>query len=116
MKGEPIEQATEPSVADQAAEVYAAYPLKVGKPAALRAIVAAIHKHGFDKVKSATEAFAAARAGDKAFIPHPSTWFNQERYNDDPSTWVRATPAQPNSRTAGTFNEGKASQYANGYS
>ena len=22
-------------------------------------------------------------------MPHPATWFNQERFNDDPATWVR---------------------------
>lgn len=32
--------------------------------------------------------FAAAREGEeKRFTPMSTTWFNQERFNDDPSTW-----------------------------
>jgi len=114
--GEPTTAATsEPPIEAQAAEVYAAYPLKVGKPAALRAIRAAIGRHGFDFVKLRTVAFAAARGADKEFLAHPSTWFNQERYNDDPSTWIRsAAPPKP-SRNDGTFNAGKENDYANAY-
>jgi hypothetical protein len=114
VQGEPTPAATtEPPIEAQAAEVYAAYPLKVGKPAALRAIRAAIGKHGFDFVKLRTVAFAAARGADKEFLAHPSTWFNQERYNDDPSTWIRsAAPPKP-SRNDGTFNAGKENDYAN---
>jgi len=70
-----------------------------------------------DTVWAKTLAYARARAGDKSFLPHPSTWYNQERYNDDPATWVRNDQKPPvNSRTAGTFNEGKEHEYANAYS
>jgi len=79
-------------------QIYQAYPLKVGKPAALKAITKAI-KRGTepDKLLRLTKAYAAARDGNKDFCPHPATWFNQERYNDDPATWnpVIAGPTRP---------------------
>ena len=72
--------------------VYQAYPLKVGKPAALKAIARALTKTSFDDLLAKTQQFALVRSGDTAFCPHPATWFNQERYNDDPETWKRSTP------------------------
>ena len=37
------------------------------------------------------QAFAASPIGrgDKQYIPHPATWLNNGRYDDDPATWVR---------------------------
>jgi len=79
-----------------AEQIYEAYPLKVGKPAAMRAISKALVKVDGDWLLNVTKAFAVARAGDMAFCPHPATWFNAERYNDSPGTWVRdaAAPVQ----------------------
>jgi len=81
-----------------AEQIYQAYPLKVGKPAALKAIAKAV-KRGTepDKLLRLTKAYAAARQGNKDFCPHPATWFNQERYKDDPATWnpVIAGPTRP---------------------
>lgn len=85
-----------------AEQIYAEYPFKVGKPAALRAIRKAMEKVAPEKLLQITKAFAARRAGDTAFMPHPSTWFNQERYNDDPSTWTKnETSTKPNTRNLG---------------
>lgn len=89
-------------------EIWEAYPKKVGKPAGLRAIKAALKKIPADELLTKTKAFRSIKAGtDIQFIPHPSTWFNQERYNDDPSTWIngagnstRPNPNQ-NPRNAG---------------
>lgn len=71
-------------------EIYCAYPRKVAKPEALKAIRTALSKIPFDDLLQKTKAFATARNGDVAFCPHPATWFNQERYNDDPSTWIQS--------------------------
>lgn len=69
--------------------IYAAYPFKAGKPAAIRAIKAVIKKGASASfVLARTQAYAAAVKGSRRMIPHPSTWFNQERFNDDPSTWT----------------------------
>jgi hypothetical protein len=74
-------------------EIYQAYPLKVGKPAALKAIQKALKKYPFETLLEKTKQFAAVRNGDLAFCPHPSTWFNQERFNDSPDTWKRSQGA-----------------------
>lgn len=76
---------------DQAEAVYEAYPVKVGKPVALPQIRTAIQKHGFDFVLDRTRLFAQTYAGDRRFIPNPSTFFKEERYSDDPSTWKRGS-------------------------
>lgn len=78
----------------QAEAIYKEYPLKAAKPEALKAIRKAIEKAGFDHVLERTKAYATIRASDKAFMPHPATWFNQERYNDDPETWKRSETAK----------------------
>lgn len=69
-------------------EIYQAYPRKVAKPAALRAIEKAKRQTAPDRLLELTRAYASARRGEEErFTPHPATWFNEERYNDDPKTW-----------------------------
>lgn len=83
--------------------IYAAYPRKVGKDAALRAITAAIHRKGGNAacLLDAATAYAQAVAtwpravrfkrgqtGDFFdTVPHPSTWFNEGRFDDDRANW-----------------------------
>ena len=69
--------------------IYQAYPLKVGKVPALKSISKAILKIPAEELLKKVQAFNAVRNGNLDYCPHPATWFNQERYNDDPSTWVR---------------------------
>ena len=83
---------TEPVVS--AEEIYEAYPYKVGKPAALRAILKAMKTTPPERLLEITRAFSERKNGDVAFVAHPATWFNQERYNDDPSTWERQDQMQ----------------------
>jgi len=64
-----------------------AYPRKVGKPAAKRAMKAKYTEAGRRWMADGTMAWADYWAGsktDEQFIPHPSTFLNQERYNDTP--------------------------------
>lgn len=85
-----ITKADPPAVLETTAEdIYEAYPLKVGKPVALRAIQKAMAKLAPELLLQKTKQFAASRKGDSSFVPHPATWFNQDRFNDDPATWVR---------------------------
>lgn len=68
--------------------IYQLYPRKVAKPRALDSIQKSIEKEGFEKIESATRRFALSwtgRAEELQYCPHPSTWFNQERYNDEDS-------------------------------
>lgn len=75
---------------DLTEEIYKAYPRKVGKPAALKAIIAAIKttKISPPDLLAKTKEFALASQGkEEHFIPHPATWFNQHRFADpSPST------------------------------
>ncbi|MDM8008613.1 MAG: helix-turn-helix domain-containing protein [Phycisphaerae bacterium] len=77
--------------------IYAAYPRKVGRPKALEGIAKAIEriraKGNPDPAAwllGRTKLFASSPAGDAGrFTPHPTTWFNQERYDDDEQEWHR---------------------------
>jgi hypothetical protein len=64
--------------------IYDAYPKKVGKPKALVAIKKAVGKYGHEFIMEKTKAYSLSRQGeDHQFTPNPSTWFNQERFNDE---------------------------------
>lgn len=68
--------------------IYNCYPKKVDRPSALRAILKAIRKFDGALVLEKTKAFASAWNGsDLQFCPYPATWYNGERFNDDPATW-----------------------------
>jgi hypothetical protein len=85
-----------------AESVYRLYPRKAGHLAAIKAISAALKIKGLDALKEATAAYAGAvarwPAADRQFIPHPATWFNQGRYDDDRLTWQRNGGRAPPSR------------------
>jgi len=75
--------------------LYALYPKKVGKGAAIKAIVKVL-KSGevtelelLPTVRAYAEAVNQWSEQDKTYVPNPSTWFNQKRYMDDPATWQR---------------------------
>lgn len=79
---------------------YNAYPRKVGKPNALKAW----KKFKVDaelaaKIMASLEAHKSTRQWqNKEYIPHPATWLNQERWNDE----VASTTALPtNDKYAG---------------
>jgi hypothetical protein len=80
-------------------EIYGAYPRKLAKQAALASI-----RKALDKIETRSNppadaaawllgrvlAFAKSPAGNRGeYTPHPSTWFNQGRYDDDDSEWNR---------------------------
>lgn len=86
------------SLKSQALTIYQLYPLHVARPVAIRAINKAIKAFGFEYVKERTELYAKIRGGNKDFMPHPSTFYNQERFADDPETW------KPRTRKASAFD------------
>jgi hypothetical protein len=78
--------------------IYQSYPRRVGKPKALAEIAKAIEREG--KIRGRPEAvryveeqtakyaqcpYVKARLGtqDEDKIPHPSTWFNRDGFNDE---------------------------------
>jgi uncharacterized protein YdaU (DUF1376 family) len=97
---------------DPIEEIYLAYPRKVGKQGAVKAILRAIQHlkargmtireaevYLFRRVQS----YARSPAGqDGEFTPHPATWFNRGSYDDHPQEWEkrhregeRSTAAKP---------------------
>ena len=77
--------------------IYAIYPKKVGKPAALRAIRRALQTTPHDRLLGLTQQYAdCVKGADPKYLPNPATYYNQERYLDDPSPWSRsdAAPSQ----------------------
>lgn len=94
-KGVPAEAV---SLALKPAErVYEAYPRHVGRTAALKAIESAFKAMPYDQLLAKVTAYAQAvqkwPPAERQYIPHPSTWFNQGRYADDPREWMRGTAA-----------------------
>ncbi len=70
------------------AEFYTAYPRKVAKPAALKAFCAINPDDStLQAMLAAIEAqglAARCAAGDVRFVPHPATWLNGRRWEDQP--------------------------------
>ncbi|HEU4345888.1 MAG TPA: hypothetical protein VFU31_30420, partial [Candidatus Binatia bacterium] len=93
-----------------AEQIYNEYPLKVGKQAALKAIERCFKTAAPEVLLERTKQFSAARNGDLDYCPHPTTWFNQGRFNDDPATWARkreVPPVNPASQRIGLEAEEK---------
>jgi len=87
-------------------QIYSAYPRKVAPSDALKAIAKAIAKgktpaHLLERTKSYAAATALWAEDELRFIPHPATWFNGGRYDDDPKTWL--SKAAPQSEFANAF-------------
>lgn len=64
-------------------DIYKAYPRKINRPAAEKAIRKAARDYDADYLLIQTKRYAefTEAIGDKKeFIPHPSTWFNQKRF------------------------------------
>jgi hypothetical protein len=80
----------------QADELYELYPRHVARGAAIKAIRQALKKVGYDVLREAVAAYAEARRGqDRNFTPHPATWFNQERWDDDRTEWTGRVITSP---------------------
>lgn len=72
-------------------EIWELYPKKADRMNGFAAICAAVERDGGDEILACTRAYAEAvakwPAKERRFVPHASTWFNNERYDDDPETW-----------------------------
>jgi len=68
--------------------IYQKYPRHVGKRVAHKAIEKALKHIGYPDLLAAVTEYAAAVSGsDKKFVPHPATWFNNRRWEDDREEW-----------------------------
>jgi hypothetical protein len=78
---------------EQCKAIYAAYPRHDAPEAAYRSIKKALKETPYDRLLLLTLDYKFAvrdwPANEKQFIPMPSTFFNQKRYNADQETWKR---------------------------
>lgn len=70
---------------------WAAAPKKVGKLKARKAYAAARKLATAETLLAAITAFAASPKARGEFCPHPTTWLNEGRWEDDPATWLDAS-------------------------
>ena len=84
------------------ARFWEAYPHKVGKSAAEKAYVRAIGKIGGHDPPSVllagVERAKASREWGEGFIPHPTTWLNQGRWEDEPAEVIHLQPRKAHER------------------
>lgn len=82
----PEDSKPKPEKPDHKAEaelLWAAYPRKVSKKIGIAKILIALKKNAFADLLPHVQRFALSVAGkDPTYIPHASTWFHQERWND----------------------------------
>jgi hypothetical protein len=84
-------------ITEYAERIFAAYPRRVGKPRAIKAISAALREYA-DKYECGVDAAYGRLLADAQelathwsgheleYCPHPSTYYNQRRYEDDTKT------------------------------
>lgn len=82
-KGNRKEESGDKQCLEHACSIYDVYPLKVGKPAALKAIEKALKRSDFETLMAKTKEYAEIVGSDLQYVPNPSTWFNQDRWNDN---------------------------------
>ena len=99
-------------------EIWQQYPNKTGKKKACSIIGRLLSQNppsfGHEllaKVKAYAAAVKRWPPGDERYVPHPSTWLTQERFNDDPATWERK--AQSAQSTKPDRNNFKTDDYSN---
>lgn len=87
---------------EQAERLWNAYPRRENKGQAIKAIIKAMVSTPFPELLAAVEEYANAKRGeDPQFIPHPATWFNARKWEDDRSTWRIKKTNGPRDKLAG---------------
>jgi len=80
---------------DETENIYAAYPRKKGKLAALKSIEKAFKIIEPDVLLEKVKKYAeSVKDKDPEFIPYPSTWFNQGRWEDEIEKPVNNRPKE----------------------
>jgi len=78
-------------------QIWAIWPVKKARGAAIPSISRAIKKAGAATILQAVKDYAKAVSTwppeERRFIPMCSTWMNQERWLDDRKEWVRGSAA-----------------------
>ena len=79
-------------------EFWPVYPHRVGKPVAITAFVKARKRASLEAIMAGLHAYIA-KTDDRPWC-NPSTWLNQDRWNDDPSSVQRPSQQAPPRQTA----------------
>lgn len=87
------------------AEWYAAYPIHKGRRAAAAAYARALRNTAPQVLLEAARRLADDPTRDPAYTPHPATWLNQGRWDDE-------GPARPHSTTPNRAEERQAAHLA----
>jgi hypothetical protein len=78
---------------DRFAEFWSLYPKKVNKGAAQRAWKSATNKNDPGQIiDGLSRLLPSLLTDDPQFVPHPSSWLNGTRWEDEPPTAVTVTP------------------------
>ena len=98
----PVDTPTKPSLTkpsqskhiDQFEEFWRVFPAgrKVKKPQALKAWLKAIKKAKPQALIEAATEYAASPQGNGEYVCMPSTWLNNDRWQDDRAAWARSVP------------------------
>jgi len=107
VKEEVKEKVKSSSVLDSDAEkVYQVYPRKIGHAAAMEKIKIALRAVEFEDLILKVSAYAeSVKDKDPQFIPMPSTWFHQQRYNDPIETNNFKPPSSRMEKLNGQYEE-----------
>lgn len=82
------------------------YPRRVGKGAAAKAYAKAVKLIDRERLTAITERYAKSVEGsDEKFIPHPATWLNEHRFNDE-----GLNPESPEERLRRAWHDGYDSE------
>lgn len=114
----PIGDSAKPQITAEL--IYEAYPKKVAKKDALKAIQRVLKEYDPAKILSATLDYAEAVArwpeGDRRFVPYPAKWYDRGDFNNDPKTWERFPNLTPTAdmpvRIGFTNNRRRSSGYS----
>lgn len=78
--------------------LYEAYPRKIAKSDAEKAIKRALAREKFPVLLEAVQEFAKVNANkERQYLPYPATWFNASRWTDDREEWYADSGFVPDS-------------------
>ena len=80
-----------PTVDDWFDKFWQSYPRKIAKPKARASFAKAMKKASIEDIRAGLRRWKTywEQADDPEFTPHPTTWLNQERWNDEPPPMTR---------------------------
>lgn len=84
-------------------EFWERYPRRIGKAAARKAYAKAVKRAAHDDIMfGLSQQMPSLASREQQYIPHPSTWLNQERWNDDADHNAPINPTHARADRPGT--------------